>query len=379
MTSARGRALLVALLGALALLVPVALALPVSAAQPRTFVVQALAGGPVDVSVAGQRLTGLAPGTVREATSLPPGTHAVEVRRAGAVLVSERVNVLDGVSTSIVVHAASTPEGPRVAVGLSDAPADQPSAGQGRMAVLYVGASGPIDVRVDGVRAGPLSSLDTGGGAQGDMVPGDHDVAVARAGSGTVLLPTQRVSLAAGATTYVYLFGGLEGGPLSLTTQVFGPASNASAPGGGGSRGPGTAPDAGPTLRAGDGAPAGDAVPGTTPGAGGAGPGAGAGGPGSVPAGTADFPPDPLGASGAAKGAHPVTMKGGRSGVGEGAREVGDGTPGDDALTAAAGEPAGGIPAPAWPALLLLAAAGAATGETLRRRRRADPAAPAAP
>lgn len=146
---------------------------------------------------------------------VPAGTHTVEVRAAGsapttAALVSGTLTAAEGVPMTAVVHLDAA--GQATLTTFNDDTALVP-AGQARAVVRHTAAAAPIDVNLGET---PLASgLVNPQQAASQVGANTYDVSVTAAGTTDVVLAPQRVPLAEGAETAMYLIGSQSLGTLS--------------------------------------------------------------------------------------------------------------------------------------------------------------------
>jgi hypothetical protein len=157
---------------------------------------------------------------------IPAGDHLVEVRSAGLAassepLLSAPLSVVARTQSSAVVHLDA--DGAPALTSFSEEVTPTP-AGQGRVRVRNVAASGPIDVQIGGetVATGLANGTESGR----DFAAGTYPV-TASAG-GQELLPPAELSVAAGSATAIYLIGAASDDSLAWLIQSI--ATGADAP-----------------------------------------------------------------------------------------------------------------------------------------------------
>jgi len=208
MTGRWARRLVLTLGGATAAVVTAAGFASFASAAPtgQVYLVQAIAGSPVQLSVDGSVVqASVAPKTVVGPLSMAAGQHVVRVRSGATELVSARFTVAGRDSLDVVVHRASDKAmSPVVTVFTNDLSAVGP--GKTRLVVSHVAVAEPADIRVDGK---PFFRNVANGESLSLVVPAKTyslDVVATAAGSRTILAPV-RATLQAGTLTRVFAFG----------------------------------------------------------------------------------------------------------------------------------------------------------------------------
>jgi uncharacterized protein DUF4397 len=135
--------------GALIVLMSAGLTPSVAAAPTSIYIVQGLPSRTVSVTVDGETLVdALAGGKVAGPFPVKRGTRTVTVSDGSQTLVTNKVKLLAGSNSEIVVHLPSSPTGDPL-ITRFDNNLRAVQKGRAAEAVAHVAAAGPIDIRVD--------------------------------------------------------------------------------------------------------------------------------------------------------------------------------------------------------------------------------------
>jgi hypothetical protein len=209
---------------------PVAAAGTASAASgtASVTVVHGIPGTPVDVYVDGAKaLSGFTFKTVTAPISLPAGSHAVAVRKAGdpssaAPILSTTAVLTPGENVSLV--ADLTAAGKPALTPFVNPTTSVPSS-MGRLVVRHTAAAPAVDVLAGGTAV--IKGL-TNPNEKSLMVPkGTISASVAAAGTTKPVIGPVSLPLDGGTTTIVYAVGSLSGGTLTAVTQSYSSGSSA--------------------------------------------------------------------------------------------------------------------------------------------------------
>lgn len=169
------------------------------------FLVQALAGKTVDLSVDGDVVqAGAAPKAVVGPLELEAGAHDLEVTEGGTTVLTTTFSVKAGVSQDVVVHAKADVAGtPAVTV----IPNNLKPVGRGkaRLAVSHVAMAPPADIRVDGKAV--VRNVANGESQWLDVPAKTYSVDVVPTTGGSPILEPVSLTLTAGTFTRVLAFG----------------------------------------------------------------------------------------------------------------------------------------------------------------------------
>jgi hypothetical protein len=216
---------LVAGLFGASLLAVLAVAGPAGAAagDGTVYVVHGVPGVSVDVYVNGKNtLPNFAPGKVAGPLSLPAGSYAIKIFKAGAnpasatAVIDKSVDLPAGANASLVagLDAAGTPTLFTFVNDVSAAPA-----GQGRLAVAHTAAAPAVDVLANGSAA--FTNLVNGKEDKADLPAGTLSASVVAAGTTTpALIGPADVPVTAGMVTAVYAIGAPAAGQTASTLGV---------------------------------------------------------------------------------------------------------------------------------------------------------------
>lgn len=219
---------LVAGLFGVSMLAMLAAASPANAAagDGTVYVVHGVPGVTVDVYVNGNKtLPEFAPGKVAGPLSLPAGSYAIKIFKAGddpasaTAVIDKSVDLPAGANASLVagLDAAGTPTLFTFVNDVSAAPA-----GQGRLAVAHTAAAPAVDVLANGSPA--FKNLVNGKESKADLPAGTISASVVAAGTTTpALIGPADVPVTAGMATVVYAIGapatGQNPSTLGVVTQ----------------------------------------------------------------------------------------------------------------------------------------------------------------
>lgn len=206
------------------------LAAPAQAASTATVtVVHGIPATNVDVYVDGAKaLSDFTFKTVTKPISLPAGSHAIAVRKAGdpasaTPILTATAKLSAGESATIVANL--TADGKPTLTPFVNPTTAVPSS-MGRLIVRHTAAAPAVDVLAGGKAV--ISSL-TNPNEKSLMVPkGTVNASVAAAGTTDPVIGPVALDLAGGSTTIVYAIGSLDGKTLTAVTQSY--SSNASSP-----------------------------------------------------------------------------------------------------------------------------------------------------
>jgi hypothetical protein len=204
---------------------PLALAVPAAQAATGTAAVTVVHGipdTPVDVYVDGNRaLSNFRFGTVTGPISLPAGSHALAVRKAGdaagaAPILSATASLTAGENATVV--ADLTAAGKPALTPFVNPTGAVPS-GMARIVVRHTAAAPAVDVLAGGTAV--VKGL-TNPNSQSLMVPaGTVSASVAAAGTTAPVIGPVSLNLASGTTTIVYAIGSLSAKNLTAVTQSY--------------------------------------------------------------------------------------------------------------------------------------------------------------
>jgi uncharacterized protein DUF4397 len=209
-------------IGALAAL---AVASPAGAAanDGNVYVVHGVPGVNVDVYVNGDKtLTDFAPGKVAGPLSLPAGTYAIKILKAGdnpasaTPVIDKSVDLPAGANASLVagLDAGAKPTLFTFVNDVSAAPA-----GQGRLAVAHTAAAPAVDVLANGKPA--FTNLENGKEVKTDLPAGTVGASVVAAGTTSpALIGPANVPVTAAMATVVYAIGAPASGQTASTLGV---------------------------------------------------------------------------------------------------------------------------------------------------------------
>jgi hypothetical protein len=189
-----------------------------AASTGQVYIVQAIAGATVEVTVDGSVVqASAAPKAVIGPLSLKAGQHVIQVSAGSSRLVSARFTVTGKDSLDVVAHrAADKATSPVVTVFKNDLAAVGP--GKSRLVVSHVAVAEPADIRVDGK---PYFRNVANGESLSLVVPARSyslDV-VATVGGRTILGPVS-AALQAGTLTRVFAFGNPDDKTTDAIVQV---------------------------------------------------------------------------------------------------------------------------------------------------------------
>jgi hypothetical protein len=179
----------------------------VAVANGQVYVIQAVPGVTMDVSIDGKELRrGVAVGAVLGPLSLASGIHRVEF--SGGRMKSDVVStfkVAPGSSSDVVIHLPAQVGGAPI-VNLYRTP-DKPIApGKARVLLAHTATVPPADVRIDGKVV--FTNIANGEFATGDLPAGTHKVALLPTGQSTnPILGPLSVTLPTGTITMAYAYG----------------------------------------------------------------------------------------------------------------------------------------------------------------------------
>ena len=216
---------LIAALFGVSLIAVLAVAGPAGAAagDGTVYVVHGIPGVSVDVYVNGTKtLPNFAPGKVAGPLSLPAGSYAIKIFKAGAnpasatAVIDKSVDLPAGANASLVagLDAAGKPTLFTFVNDVSAAPA-----GQGRLAVAHTAAAPAVDVLANGSPA--FKNLVNGNEDKADLPAGTISASVVAAGTTTpALIGPANVPVTAGMVTVVYAIGAPAAGQSANTLGV---------------------------------------------------------------------------------------------------------------------------------------------------------------
>lgn len=181
---------------------------------------------PVDISVDGNcLLSGFEFGTVAGPVQLAEGTYEVEIRLAdptnpcgGAVVFSAQVPFTAGENATVIAHLDE-------AGGVTASKFENdlsPSAAGSRVQFHHTAAAPAVDIRVPGMAIGTqgfgllVPGVTSGQQAAADLPPGSYRVAVALAGTRSIVLGPLAGKLGEGRLLSVYVVGSASGGTLTV-------------------------------------------------------------------------------------------------------------------------------------------------------------------
>lgn len=210
----------------------------VAATGPATVtVVHGIPNTPVDVYANGKKiLSGFTFKTVTSPLSLPAGSYAIAVRKAGdaassAPILSATEQVPAGANVTIVANLTAAGK-PALSPFMNDTTAT--GSGKGRLVVRHTAAAPAVDVYAGTAKA--ISGLASGQQQALTVPAGTVPAKVTLAGQTAAVLGPVSVPVTAGMATVVYAIGSASGHTLTAVTQQYplgGMASGAQAGSGG--------------------------------------------------------------------------------------------------------------------------------------------------
>lgn len=191
-----------------------------AALKGRVFVVQALPGTPVSVSVDGElEQADVAPGDVLGPLTITPGKHTVTVTgRSPDWAMEAAVTITAGGSVDVVLHRPATVQGPpKVTVYRN--PLGAVPAGKGRVMVAHTATVPPADITVDGRVV--FANIANGEFATAEVPAGTHKVSILPTGrTSPVLLGPLDVAARPGTLTQVFAVGRPKNGSMDVVVQT---------------------------------------------------------------------------------------------------------------------------------------------------------------
>lgn len=183
-------------------------------------VVHGIPGQPVDVYVNGTKtLDNFQPATVAGPLDLPAGDYDLALTKPGepiaqAILKVDDAKIPDGANISIVAHLKAD-GAPAITPFVNDT--GKVAAGKARLVVRHTAAAPAVDVRAGGQPV--FRNLTNPNEAKGDVAAGTVSADVVLAGTATVALGPQSLTLAEGTATIVYAIGSAQNTSLALVAQ----------------------------------------------------------------------------------------------------------------------------------------------------------------
>jgi hypothetical protein len=184
-------------------------------------VVHGIPNTPVDVYVNGNvTLEDFAFETVTDPLSLPPGTHELAVRAAGAdpsdpPLLSASADLAAGNNVSIIAHLSDDGD-PTLTPFVNDTSPTAP--GEGRIIVRHTAAAPAVDVLAGGNPV--FTDLTNPNEAAADLPAGTVTATVALAGTTEPVIGPADMAIAAGMATIIYAVGSAPDGNLTVIVQT---------------------------------------------------------------------------------------------------------------------------------------------------------------
>lgn len=174
--------------------------------ESEVFVVQALPGEDVDVSVDGGAPFTLDARTVSDRLDLPPGDHVLTFTSDDDAWTMDVALDLGGAeSTDVVIHRPASPDGDPVVTTYRN-PLSPIAGDRGRVQVAHTATVPPADVLVDGDVV--FANIANGEFARADVPAGVHDVAIVPTGElEPALLGPLPLEVEAATLTRVYAVG----------------------------------------------------------------------------------------------------------------------------------------------------------------------------
>ena len=210
--------------GALCLAAGAATAVPASAAtgDAAVTIVHGIPNTPVDVYANGSKiLTDFMFKAVAGPLQLPPGSYAIDVRKAGAAATAAPVltatEQLTAGENATIVAALTTSGTPALTTFANDTSAA--AAGDGRLVVRHVAAAPAVDVYAGSSKV--ISGLVSGQQAGLAVPAGTVSAKVTLAGQTAAVLGPVNVPVTAGMGTVVYAIGSAAGKTLTAVTQEY--------------------------------------------------------------------------------------------------------------------------------------------------------------
>ena len=191
--------------GALLVLVSAGLTPSVAASPTCIYVVQALPGHTISVSVDGETVVeSLAGGKVAGPFQVKRGSRTVTVTEGDETLVTSKVNLPLGSISEIVVHMPASPTGDPM-ITRFDNNLEAVQSGRAAHSVAHVASAGPIDIRIN---ENVVSANVANGEYTYKVVPaGTRSVDIVQAGMSEPLLGPFDNTLEAGMMTWLYVIG----------------------------------------------------------------------------------------------------------------------------------------------------------------------------
>jgi hypothetical protein len=187
------------------------------------YVVHGVPGVTVDVYVNGTKtLPNFAPGKVAGPLTLPAGSYAIKVFKAGddpasaTAVIDTSVDLPAGANASLVAGLDDAGK-PKLFTFVNDVSAA--AAGQGRLAVAHTAAAPAVDVLANGSAA--FTNLVNGKEATADLAAGTVSASVVATGTtAPALIGPADVPVTAGMLTAVYAIGAPAAGSTASTLGV---------------------------------------------------------------------------------------------------------------------------------------------------------------
>jgi hypothetical protein len=174
----------------------------------RVFIVQALPGDVVSVTVDGEeRSTGVATSDILGPLELSPGPHDVSVQSEGDEdwMLETTVQVAAGRTLDVVLHRPAAPNGDPV-VTVYQLPLEPVAPDKGRVLLAHTATVPPADVLVDGALA--FANIANGEFVDAEVPTGEHSAEIVPTGrSGPALLGPLPLEVTPKTLTSVYAIG----------------------------------------------------------------------------------------------------------------------------------------------------------------------------
>ncbi|MFC7547513.1 DUF4397 domain-containing protein [Plantactinospora sp. GCM10030261] len=196
-------------------------ATPAYAASSKVSVVHGIPDQPVDVYVNGEKtISDFKPGAVAGPLDLEEGSYDIALTKPGepiaqAILKADDAQVPGGANISIAAHLDASGQ-PKITPFANDV--SRLGAGEARLIVRHTAAAPAVDVRAGGEPV--FEDLTNPNEAKADIKAGNVEADVVLAGTDTVAIGPESLTLAEGTATIVYAIGSAEAQSLTLVAQT---------------------------------------------------------------------------------------------------------------------------------------------------------------
>ena len=191
-----------------------------AAAGGDVYVIHALTGGEVSVSIDGEvDSQQVSAGDVLGPLSIAPGKHTVSVEAADAAWsMDASVSITPKGSVDVVLHRPASVQGPPT-VTVYQNPTQAVPAGKGRVMVAHTATVPPADIEVNGKVL--FANVANGEFATADVPAGTHEVAILPTGrEKPVLLGPLDLSAKAATLTQVFAVGRPANGSMNVVVHT---------------------------------------------------------------------------------------------------------------------------------------------------------------